>query len=266
MKFGAQTYAWQMSYEQYKGELPHILDVCSRAGFRGLEIETTMLGAFAQKPKKLKKAFDERGMELAAIGVPVGWGSTGRKELVELAEVSFRAAEAFGSTLMSFSIIPPREAFAEKGEEQKLFLEFLTELGEMAKREGHRPSFHTNSSPTSLFRTKEDYKILKKFFEDMDMGFTPDAGHIAHGGMDVEEIFDVFMPYIQHVHFKDMAEDGTWMPMGEGVIPFPSLLERLAGSGYEHWILVEEESGTAMSRPDEVMLQNGVYIRNIRSG
>ena len=262
MKFGAQTYAWQMS-GKYRGKIPHILEMCRRAGFEGLEIETSMLGEFAGKPEELKKVFDERGMTLAAIGVPVGWGMSDRKELLSVAETSFLTAEAFGETVMSLSLIPPEKPFPDKREEQKRFLEFLEELGERAKRAGHRPSFHTNSSPTSLFRDREDYGILEAFFQDTGMGFTPDAGHIAHGGMDVKEIFRKFMPCICHVHFKDMEQSGTWAPMGEGAIPFPALLGELEVAGYGGWVLVEEESGGAATRPDEVMAQNGRYIQHV---
>ncbi|QNM04908.1 sugar phosphate isomerase/epimerase family protein [Qiania dongpingensis] len=264
MKYGAQTYAWQMSYGTYKGKIPHILDICAQAGFGGLEIETTMLGEYGEKPQELKKEFDKRNMTLTAVGVPLPWGTAEEDEILETARLSFDAAAPFGGILMSFSIIPPAAPFEKREREQKEFLEFLARLGEMAKAAGYPPSFHTNSSPLSLFHCREDYELLKRFFEDSGMGFTPDAGHIAHGGMDVEEIFRLFMPHICHVHFKDMGKNGLWTPMGEGVIPFPELLGCLKEADYGGWIAVEEESPQAVLRPDETMLQDGVYLQKIK--
>jgi inosose dehydratase len=66
---------------------------------------------------------------------------------------------------------------------------------------------------------------------------------------------------IQHVHFKDMTAAGEWTAMGAGVIDFPRIVTRLRDTGYDGWIMVEEESAEAETDPDAATAQNGVYLR-----
>ena len=264
MNYGAQTYAWQMSIERYGGKIPHILDVCKAAGFQGLEIETSMLGEYEEKPEELKKTFRERNMTLAAIGVPVAWGEKSREEIRRVICQSAETALPFGSTLMSLSLIPPEKPIVDSEKQQEKMLEFLSEMDAVIKTYGHRTAFHTNSSETSLFREYGDYQRLKRFFEETGIGYTPDAGHIVHGGMDAEQIFAEFMPYIVHVHYKDINEQGEWVPMGQGMIPFKRLTQQLENAMYSGWILVEEESKEARENPDAAMLENGNWICSMK--
>lgn len=122
-------------------------------------------------------------------------------------------------------------------------------------------SFHPNSPPGSIFRIEEDYKILLDALDANVVGFAPDAGHIANGGMDPVEVFRTYRPLIRHAHFKDMARPDDWAPMGEGVIDFPALVRLLNETGFDGWIMVEEESVRAETEPDAVTVENGEYVR-----
>lgn len=266
MKKGAQTYAWQMSFEHYSGKIPHMLDICQKAGFSGLEVELSMLGKYIDQPCELYQEFISKGIRLAAFGVPISWGVLGEKDILKIVEDSFKVAEPFGETLLSFSIMPPSVPWKDKGEEQKKFLKFLRSVAETTVKKGYKASFHTNSSRFSLFWTKEDYKILKQFFEETGMGFTPDTGHIVRGGMVPVEIFREFMPHIVHVHFKDADKEGKWALMGEGCIAFGELLDVLRHGGFKGYILAEEESEEAVKDPDDAMLRDGDYLKSIWRG
>ena len=45
LSFGCQTYPWKMG-KKYFGEVPHMLEVASKAGFQSLEAEIDMLGDY----------------------------------------------------------------------------------------------------------------------------------------------------------------------------------------------------------------------------
>jgi inosose dehydratase len=122
-------------------------------------------------------------------------------------------------------------------------------------------SYHPNSPPGSLFRTRDDYQILLDGLDARHIGFAPDTGHIAKGGMDVLEVLETYRPLIRHVHFKDITAAGEWTAMGAGVIDFPRIVRRLKDTGYRGWIMIEEESAEAEVDPDGATLQNGVYLR-----
>ena len=93
------------------------------------------------------------------------------------------------------------------------------------------------------------------------VGFAPDFGHIAKGGMNPVQTLEKYLPLVRHVHFKDMSAAGDWVEMGRGVIDFPTIVTRLCNSGYDGWILVEDESARAENDPDAVTLENGEYLR-----
>ena len=83
---------------------------------------------------------------------------------------------------------------------------------------------------------------------------------IVNGEMDVYEIFATYASVIGHVHLKDINEDRSWAPMGEGIIDFPRLLKTLHDAGYDGWIDIEEESADARVDPDAATLKNGRYL------
>jgi inosose dehydratase len=107
---------------------------------------------------------------------------------------------------------------------------------------------------------EHDYKVLLDGLDGRFVGFAPDAGHMAKGGMDVLGIFRRYHAAIRHVHFKDMAADGTWAEMGKGTIDFPAIVAALRAGGYTGWIMVEDESPRAEISPDAVTLDNGKYV------
>ncbi|SDX19822.1 hypothetical protein SAMN05518848_105158 [Paenibacillus sp. PDC88] len=73
MRFGCQTYTWQMTYQVYKHRFSDILDVIAGTGFKGVEAEICMLGAYYEDPALLSEAIESRGLELAALTLAEPW-------------------------------------------------------------------------------------------------------------------------------------------------------------------------------------------------
>lgn len=94
------------------------------------------------------------------------------------------------------------------------------------------------------------------------VGYAPDSGHIARGGMDPVVVFREYASVIRHVHFKDMTEDGVWAEMGQGFIDFKGIVRVLEQSDYRGWIMIEDESPRAEVNPDTVTQANGEYIKD----
>jgi inosose dehydratase len=125
-------------------------------------------------------------------------------------------------------------------------------------------AFHPNSPVGSVFRIEEDYSILLEGLDSRYCGYAPDTGHIAKGGMDPETIIRKYRPLIKHVHFKDIdTSSEEWSALGQGSIDHQGIVRYLKETGYDGWIMVEEESVAAESDPDHVTIQNGCYVRNI---
>ncbi|MFD0672690.1 sugar phosphate isomerase/epimerase family protein [Cohnella sp. GCM10027633] len=260
IRFGCQTYTWQISYDQYRDRLNAILDVVAASGFTGVEAEVCMLGPYAGDPLKLKEALNLRGLSLAALTLALPWrGERESDDEQEEADGLLAYLSHFPGTLLILVQLPWHDR-NEVLERQRNLLGIINAVAARAASAGIVCAYHPNSPAGSVFRTEEDYKVLFAGLDRRVIGYAPDSGHIANGGMDPVEVFREQRELIRHVHFKDWSGAGGWHPMGKGEIDHPGLVRFLRDSDYEGWIMVEEESAQAESDPNGVTRWNGDYI------
>ncbi|WP_372661756.1 sugar phosphate isomerase/epimerase family protein [Cohnella sp.] len=261
MKFGCHGYTWQLSYETQSDNLTHIMDVISDSGFKGLDTQVVMLGRFHNHPTLLKEELHKRNLELAALTLSLHWLNEEETDAERSAADYFvEYLRHFPNALLNVVQMPGnnREQLQLR---QRNVLNCVNSLARRAADKGVVTAFHPNSPPGSVFRNIEDYKIMFEGLDTNVIGYTPDAGHIACGGMDVAEIFETYRPLIKHVHFKDASADYVWKAMGDGVIDFPRIVRNLRDTNYNGWIMVEEESEKAVADPDGAMMENSSYVR-----
>ena len=263
IRFGCQTYSWQMSYELYKNKLGHIIDVIGRSGYEGVEAETCMLGGYYDSSDMLKSCLAQSGLSLGALCLVLPWRDAEENEFEkEEAEKIIKYLEQFPGTLLSLCQYPGdnRDLLRER---RRNALRCVNAIAARAYDRGITCAFHPNSPAGSVFRTEEDYKVLFDGLDQRLCGFAADTGHIAKGGMDVVETFKIYRPFINHVHYKDMAGNGVWALMGEGVIDFKSVTSDLASSDYNGWIMVEDESPASELDPDAGALHNIEFVKKL---
>jgi inosose dehydratase len=262
IRFGCQTYTWQMSFEKYRGRIEHIISTVAASGMKGLEPELCMLGAFASEPERLRDCLQENGVTLGALCLVCDWrGEQETAEELALANRTIAMLKTyFPGTALALCQMPgvDRENLAER---QKNALACVNAVAARAQGEGILSAFHPNSPAGSVFRSEDDYKTLMDGFDAKVVGFAPDAGHIAKGGMDPVKVFRDYSAVVRHVHFKDMDVSGNWIEIGRGCIDFHGIYEVLRSSGYRGWIMIEDESTLAERDPDAATLWNGKYIR-----
>jgi inosose dehydratase len=261
IQFGCQFYTWQMS-GRYVGKLPHIVGVVRAAGgFAGIEPETCMLGPYYDDPIALRDLLAEHELQLGAITLVCDWaGPQETEEERQEAKRLLAYVRAFPGTHLMLCQMPGRNR-ADLRQRQGNAIACVNAVAARAAERGIVSSFHPNSPPGSLFRSAEDYRILLDGLDGRVVGYAPDTGHIAAGGMDPIEVFETYRSMIVHVHFKDIDATGEWAAMGQGVIAFPRIVSTLRDTGYEGWIMVEEESRFAEGDPDGATIQNGAYLR-----
>jgi inosose dehydratase len=99
------------------------------------------------------------------------------------------------------------------------------------------------------------------------VGLLYDTGHCLFAGGDPAALLERHVGRVVHVHCKDVrrpvlerarAEDMSFMGAvlegiftvpGDGGVPFPALLRRLAGAGYAGWLVVEAEQDPRKAHP-----------------
>ncbi|MCQ6558624.1 sugar phosphate isomerase/epimerase family protein [Paenibacillus mendelii] len=262
MVFGCQTYTWQMSYAKYNDRLSSILNIVGRAGFRGVEAEVCMLGRFYDDPSLLKEELLARGLELSALTLAEPWlGLRETEEEKTNADRLIQYLSHFPSAKLILVQLPGKDR-SRLLERQQSAISCANTVAKRAwETAGLVCAYHPNSPTGSVFRSEEDYKVM---FEGLDyryIGYCPDSGHIARGGMDVLEVFRTQLSRIKHVHYKDFdLVSREWRTMGRGSLPHKDVTELLRRHDYDGWIMVEEESAFAEAEPDQATLENGAYV------
>lgn len=263
LKFGCQTYPWKMG-KKYFGEAPHMLEVASKAGFQSFEAEIDMLGEYFQKPEELKKLFEKYHMSFAALVLHQDWeGETQTLEEKALSDQAIAFVQNFPFTKIMLSHhagnVPRGEGEVLERRRRNL-IGCMADVAAKAAEAGIVCCFHPNSAKNSLFRTAEDYERMFALLTPTAIGWAPDVGHIENGGMHALDVMKEHRNLIRHVHFKDRIAQNEWAVMGEGTIDYPMILQYLHDTGYQGWIMVEDESPRAAEDSDGVVMADGAYM------
>ena len=261
IRYGCQTYTWQMSAQRFAGKVEHIAETIRRSGLVGMEPELAMLGDYANQPERLRHVLDASGIALGGLCLVCDWrDACESRDERAFADATITMLKTYFPDCALILCQMPGPDRADLPERQRHALACLHAVARRASDAGITVSFHPNSPPGSVFRNGEDYALLLDQLDDRYLGFAPDAGHIAKGGMDPVQVIQAAGSRVRHVHFKDMDARGSWVEMGHGIINFPGIVRVLKASGYQGWIMIEDESELAERDPDAATIANGRYI------
>ncbi|NIZ12576.1 myo-inosose-2 dehydratase [Phaeobacter sp. HF9A] len=142
----------------------------------------------------------------------------------------------------------------------------LSELAKWMADEGMALAYHHHMG--SMIEDQADVDALMAG-SSPEVTLLFDTGHLAFGGADVLGTLDKWGDRIRHVHYKDVRTDvaararaegwsfldaviaGAFTVPGdaEGSVDFAAVTNKLAGMGYEGWIVVEAEQDPAKAPP-----------------
>ena len=260
--YGSQTYPWQMNVEKFHGQVPHMVNVLKKAGFTGMEAEIVMLGDYYKDWSKLKDVLDREGIVFSALAVHEDWllPEETEEEKARLDEAIEFLTHFPTAKLMLCHVAADPVREHNLYEKQVNQLACLASIARRARERGVVPVYHPNSGENSIFRYESDYHIMFDTLYRAGIGYAPDVGHMANGGMDPLKVIREHRDIVQHVHFKDMTAEHTWATMGTGVIDFASIVRFLEDTDYRGWIMTEDESPDAVEDSDGVVLADGKYM------
>lgn len=267
--YGCQSYTWKMAGDKYVGKFAHIAEIAAKAGYDGIEVELGMMGDCLDDPKGCRKAIDDNGITLTALTFHQSCKAPHLDaEESALLEKTLDFLSYFpGARLIASHQANPGERSADPAILQRNRENLMACLDIIAKRAaeyGIVAAFHPNSSPKSLFRTREDYAVMFEMLNKTDMGYAADIGHIVNGGMDPLEILQIGRGKLWHVHFKDRKDNGEWALMNEGSIDYPAVVKYLEDTDYAGWVMVEDESDRSITDSDNVVIADGAYMARFK--
>ncbi|MEA4945577.1 MAG: sugar phosphate isomerase/epimerase [Propionicimonas sp.] len=248
---------------------PQLAGWVAEAGYAGVDLGP--VGLFGD-PDTLPRLLAEHGLGLAGgwVDLPFGAGTdtefdqamAGLREVLPI----FTAAAAAGlgpspKPTLADSGSAERSARPGGGPDLELdagrWARFVTrlELAAGAVREaGLEPSFHHHAC-TYVETPRE----IERFLADTDVDLTFDTGHLLLGGGEPLTDFQRWQDRINHLHLKDfdgavlVAAAGSDNPLrdvwerrvftalGSGDLDVTAIVEAILASGYDGWLVVEQD-------------------------
>ena len=250
----------------YQMSADRVLKEASSLGLGAVEAGPE--GLLPPDPSEVSELLAGYGLGLVGGFVPAVLHEPARHE-EELALVG-RRAEFFakaGADVVVLAAMSGSEDFGpfvelDDGSWRELF-ESLKSVEEICAGHGIAVSLHHHYG-TAI----EGDDQLKRFLDGSEMGLCLDTGHLAIGGSDPVEIAELAGPRVNHVHLKDVdldiagrlaarelsfreaARKNAFRPLGEGDVDVGGVLDRLEGSGYSGWYVLEQDSVVEAEPPE----------------
>ncbi len=240
------------------------------AGYAGVELGNK----FPRDAAKLRPILQAHGLALVS-----GWYSGRLLERDVDAEWSamradFELLHALDCKVMVFAEVSrcthgdqlapiSLRAHLPKGEWSR-FGQRMTALAERMQREGLRMAYHHHMG--TVVQSAQDIDDLMANTGDA-VGLLLDTGHLMYAGDDPAQVATRYARRIVHVHCKDVRREvlahcrnrdssflnavleGVFTVPGDGMVDYRSVLEPLARSGYQDWLVVEAEQDPAVAPP-----------------
>ena len=142
-----------------------------------------------------------------------------------------------------------------------------------------RTVFHHHCA--TFVETPQEIDALMQATDPALVGLCLDTGHATYGGGSPLDLLERHRDRIWHVHFKDCEPEvaararqeewdyqtalrhGVFCELGKGSVDFRTLLRTLERSGYDGWIVVEQDVLPGMGAPADSATRNRRYLREI---
>jgi inosose dehydratase len=228
-----------------------------------LGITATELGPLGWLPTdgaQAKAVLDRYGLHLVGGFVPVVVHEPdldrdyARRAAAQLAQAG---GEVFvAATVMTLEWAPPQPLDEDTW---KLAGDHLDTLADIAREEGVELVLHPHVD--TVLETKQD---VDRALAHTRVPWCLDTGHLLIGGTDPLAFVQENGDRIGHVHFKDVdariaartdltlmqaVQHGLFKPLGSGDARIDEVVDALRRSGYERWLVLEQDLAITGSEP-----------------
>jgi inosose dehydratase len=205
------------------------------AGYHGVEMFDGNLADYAAKPDELRGLLNDSGVTLASVytGANFIYADILPDELHRIHRAAELAA-TFGAERLVVGG-GARRAAGTTDEDYWRLGNALDQVTDIAEKFGLTASYHPHLS--TIVESPDE---LERLMPLTRIGFCPDTAHLAAGGADPAAVIRKYPERIRHVHLKDLRKDPfAFLPLGQGELDFPDIIQAIKESGYDSWLMVE---------------------------
>lgn len=263
---GCQTFTWEMLGPSWTGGPDDLLDAVADAGYAGIEITDTMIGAYAGTPASFASALYARGLALVSFAFGSASGFT-RPEAIEADLETARRwidfAGRFPGALVSMGSATAVSG-GPRADKFAVAAEIYNRAGEIGKAAGVDVAVHPSSHHGTLLFDRADYDRIFALLDPVLVGWVPDTGHILRGHDDILDTLTTYGDRIRYLHLKDVDADGQWAMLGAGVCETAAVIGVVAAAPrFTGWLVLEEESEEAGRDPAAAVTRNRGTMRRL---
>jgi inosose dehydratase len=228
-----------------------VLAAIANAGYDGTELGPA---GYLGDAGTLRERLDRHGLELVAGFVPMRFSDPARAAADIETQLSpvldlFEAAGARGARPVLADATEDAPAPLDDAGFARL-AQGVAHAAEISRGRGFEPVFHHHHG--SHVETPSEIETL---LAATDLDLVLDTGHLLLGGGDPVRALRDWGDRIDHVHLKDVKLDvlrdatsmldcwrrGAFCELGEGDVDLDGFLATLSASGFDGWVVVEQD-------------------------
>ncbi|MEW1819876.1 sugar phosphate isomerase/epimerase [Arthrobacter sp. NPDC080031] len=217
------------------GSMDRAVKDIAAVGYEGVEMFDGNLAEYADRPGELRGLLEEAGVSLVSVytGANFIYADSLPDELHRI-QRSAELAATFGAARLVVGG-GARRAAGTTDEDYRRLGDALDRVADIAEGFGLSASYHPHL--TTIVEGPEE---LERLMGLTRIGFCPDTAHLAAGGADPAALIRKYPERLRHVHLKDFRQDPfTFLPLGQGELDFPDIIQAVRESGYDSWLMVE---------------------------
>lgn len=234
--------------DELSGDLESALDACARLGLSEVELRT--LGGrsvLALEDEELLAAAElvrSRGLIICALatpifkcslpGAPAPAGALHGAAAMATIDDSWRLLDRALEVAAKLEIPLVRAfSFWRVPEPAGVFEDVVEALAEaLSRARGTGVELALENEHDCNVATAAETRALLERLPELRVIWDP-ANHVRGGGPPEDAALAGFEERIAHVHLKDVDPAGSWVCVGDGLVRYDVVFERLARSGYE---------------------------------
>lgn len=215
----------ELTAQDYPGTLKRVAEI----GYKAVQVTRPDPNSAGD----IRKVMDDLGLESAGTHI-------GLNVIQDNFQLAVDTTKALGTEWLVIPSIPKelREDAAKLKDTGRVF----NELGAKLKEQGLKLAYHNHAFEFETYEGTTGYDLM---FEQADPELVQneiDTYWVQFGGEDPVGMLKRFSGRIEIVHFKDMGEgeDKPMVPVGEGILDWPAILDACQEGG-TRYVCIEQD-------------------------